>query len=80
MAFYQELVDPKMRRDKVSSSNVSEIGYDDRTRTLEVLFASGTLYQYFDVPRQEFEALMGAVSYGQYLSSQIKGRYRYARV
>ena len=69
-----------MRRDKVSSTAVAEIGYDDRSRTLEVLFAGGTLYQYFDVPRQEFEALMGAASYGHYLSSQIKGRYRYARV
>jgi hypothetical protein len=69
-----------MRRDKVTSTAVSEIGYDDKTRTLEVLFATGSLYQYFDIPPQEFEALMQSESYGRYLSSSIKGRYRYARV
>ncbi|TVR84804.1 MAG: KTSC domain-containing protein [Rhodospirillales bacterium] len=69
-----------MRRQPVTSSNIAEIGYDEASRTLEVLFRNGGLYQYFDVPLAEYQSLMNASSHGQYLNAQIKGRYRYARV
>ena len=69
-----------MKRVPVTSSNISEIGYDARSRTLEVLFRNGGLYQYFDVPPQEHGGLMNASSQGQYLNAHIKGRYRYSRV
>lgn len=69
-----------MRRQPVSSSNISEIGYDEGQRILEVLFSNGTVYQYFDVPPQIFRELMQASSIGQYLNANIKGNFRYARV
>lgn len=69
-----------MQRQPVSSSNIAEIGYDESRRIMEVLFTNGSTYQYFDVPQQEYEALMRAGSHGQYLNANIKGRYRYARV
>ena len=69
-----------MRRNPVSSSNIAEIGYDEASKTLELLFRPGGLYQYFDVPRREYDELMRASSHGQYLNAHIKGRYRYARV
>ena len=69
-----------MERKPVSSSNVAEIGYDEPRRVLEVLFKTGNVYQYFDVPPQEYQALMQASSLGQYLNANIKGRFRYARV
>lgn len=69
-----------MQRVSVTSSNVSEIGYDEDRRILEVLFLNGSLYQYFDVPPQVHNELMSAGSIGQYLNSNIKGTYRYARV
>lgn len=69
-----------MQRRPVSSSNIAEIGYDEPRRILEILFTNGTTYQYFDVPPQEYQALMNAGSHGQYLNANIKGRFRYARV
>ncbi len=69
-----------MRRQPVNSSNVAEIGYDEPSRILEVLFRNGTLYQYFDVPERDYSELMRASSIGQYLNANVKGRYRYARV
>lgn len=69
-----------MQRKPVSSSNIAEIGYDEPRRVLEVLFKTGSIYQYFDVPPQEHQALMHASSLGQYLNANIKGRFRYARV
>ena len=69
-----------MTREPVSSSNLAEIGYDDPTQTMEVCFKSGHIYQYFDVPRNVYDELMRAESPGGYLSSEVKGRFRYARV
>lgn len=69
-----------MRREPVTSSNVAEIGYDEASSTLEVAFKNSGIYQYFDVPKKEYESLLGASSIGQYLNQNIKGKYRYARV
>jgi len=69
-----------MKRDPVTSKNIAEIGYDQPSLTLEVLFHNGDIYQYFDIPKQEYENLLGAASIGEYLNRHIKGKYRYARV
>lgn len=69
-----------MTREPVSSSNLAEIGYDSRTQTLEVCFKSGRTYQYFDIPEHIHDGLMKAGSPGGYLNSEVKGKYRYARV
>ena len=69
-----------MDRMTVNSSNILEIGYEERSETLEVLFRNDRLYQYFSVPRQVANELMSAGSHGQYLNQHIKGVYRYARV
>ena len=69
-----------MHRMTVSSSNILEVGYEEDSQTLEVLFRNDRVYQYFSVPRQVAEELMSAESLGQYLNQHIKGVYRYARV
>ena len=61
-----------MRRQAVSSSIVSKVGYDEGSRTLEVLFTNGSTYQYFDVPSQIYAELMQTGSIGQYLNANIK--------
>ena len=69
-----------MNRTPVQSTNVSSIGYDPTTHTLEVEFSGGNIYQYFDVPQAINDALMASDSKGQFLASQIKGNFRYARL
>lgn len=69
-----------MKRSHVKSSNISEVGYHEKTETLEVLFRNGRMYQYFDVPSWVYQGLLGADSCGRYLNQEIKGRFRYARV
>lgn len=66
-----------MNRTSVSSSNISSIGYDEESQTLEVEFNDGGLYQYDGVPRPEYEGMMTASSHGQYLNQNIKGVYSY---
>ncbi|WP_404655823.1 KTSC domain-containing protein [Bradyrhizobium sp. USDA 336] len=59
---------------------MAEIGYDPDSRILEVLFKTGSVYQYFEVPGRLYEELMQASSIGGFINSNVKGQYRYARV
>lgn len=69
-----------MNRIPVRSSNIRSIGYDPASRTLEVEFNSGGVYQYFDVPESVYQDFMQATSKGSYFHRYIKGRYPYRRV
>mgnify|MGYP001168718206 CR=1 FL=1 len=64
-----------MERQRVSSSNVRSIGYDDASSTLEVEFNSGGIYQYSGVSESVYAALMRASSKGSYLNDHIKDRH-----
>ena len=64
----------------VSSSNISEVGYDNQTETVLVRFLNNTLYAYKGVPETLFEELKTAPSVGSYLNNNFKNRYSYERV
>ena len=61
----------------VVSSNIKQIGYDEETKTLGIVFNNDTLYHYSNVEKEEFEGLRDADSVGKYFHSNIKGFYDY---
>ncbi len=69
-----------MNRVSVSSSNIAQIGYSPESSTLEILFHTGSVYQYFNVPASVYSALMNAYSKGTYFAQSIKNSYRYIQV
>ena len=70
-----------MNRVPVSSSNLSSVGYDPATATLEIEFLNGGVYQYFNVPAFIHAGLMSAGSHGSYFDAHIKkAGYSYRRV
>lgn len=69
-----------MTRVPVTSSNIVSIGYDEASKTLEVEFKDGVVYQYLDVEADKHANLMNADSHGKFLNAQIKGQYRYQRL
>ena len=69
-----------MERISVRSSNIRSVGYETSSETLEVEFTSGSVYQYFDVPENEYNGLMNARSKGKYLNQNIKDHYRYVQI
>lgn len=69
-----------MNRKPVSSSNIHSIGYDSKSRTLEIEFHSGDIYQYFNVPESIYNALMSASSQGSYFSRHIKDQYQWTKI
>ena len=69
-----------IERTQVNSSILRSVGYDRETMILEIEFTNGSLYQYYDVPRREYESLIIAISKGRYFQQKIDGRYRFNRV
>ena len=69
-----------MAREPVVSSSIAGIGYSSSSRTLEVEFNGGGVYEYVEVSAEEYAALMVARSKGQHLNFNIKGRYACRRL
>jgi hypothetical protein len=74
--------DEKMQRVPVESRSIATIGYDPEQLILELEFReTGEIYQYFDVPPEQYDAFLKAESKGTHLNKEFKLRgYRYARV
>ena len=70
------------RRPVPESTSIASIGYDPKTRKLEVEFyGSGDIYRYFEVPDEEYAAILSAFSKGAYFNQVFKPReYRYQLV
>jgi hypothetical protein len=65
-----------MKLTTVESSMIHAVGYDRKSRTLEVVFNSGNTYFYENVPASEYKALMEADSKGSYMRYNIIDMYR----
>jgi DnaJ-class molecular chaperone len=65
-------------RIRVVSSTVYSIGYDNQTKTLQVEFKNRSIYEYYDVPSNIYEAFMRAESKGRFIPNLYK--YKYHRV
>jgi hypothetical protein len=70
-----------MERLPVQSSNLSSVGYDPDSLTLEIGFNNGGIYQYSGVPQEVYEGLMNAGSKGTFFHQFIKrGGYPYIKI
>jgi hypothetical protein len=69
-----------MDRVPVKSSNIREVGYDQESNILEILFVDGGLYHYFDVPPTVYDGILGATSPGKYFHANVLKVYRCERI
>jgi len=66
-------------RKPVESTNVASIGYNSITKTLEVEFHTGSVYQYFQVPTNTYREFESADSLGRYLSKNIRNKFSFQK-
>ena len=64
-----------MERHSVESSNLSEVGYDEQTQVLEVMFKNGGIYQYETVSMETYQNLLDAPSVGSFFHYNVKDQY-----
>ncbi len=55
-----------MKRKKVVSSSILEMGYDPKKQHLEVQFKRGLVWRYREVRPEEYESLLSAPSIGSH--------------
>jgi hypothetical protein len=53
--------------------------YDPKDRALTIVFQTGRIYIYDDVPPQVADGLERAESKGEYFNAHIKDRYRFRK-
>ena len=68
-----------MQRNFVASSDLRSVGYDPTSKTLEIEFHGGNIYQYFNVPQYIYNNLMNSASKGKYFHTFVK-HYPYRKI
>jgi len=66
-----------MELHEVESTVVDAIGY---SRVLEIVFESGRVYQYYDVPEEVFFGMLNAESKGKFFNSNVRGKFRFREI
>ena len=61
-------------------NNISEVGYDPETQTLELKFSSGGIYSYAAVPPEIHDKLIHADSPGRYFAVYVRSCYEYTHL
>lgn len=70
-----------MRMVPVKSSAITQVGYDEQTSTLRILFRAGFAYEFYVVPRRVFEAFLEAESKGRFFDEELRdGPYSWRRL
>jgi hypothetical protein len=66
----------KPARERVKSSVIAAVTYDEPQHVLQVEFHTGRIYDYLAVPRRVYQAMLDAESVGQYFNQVIRTNYR----
>jgi len=59
------------------SSVVAAMHYDAGKEVLRVIFVSGMIYDYKDVPEKVYKEMKTSTSKGTFLNTKIKGKYEF---
>ena len=62
------------------SSVVSAIKYDESKAILTIIFVSGMVYEYKNVPEEIYLEMKNSGSKGTYLNKNIKGNYLFEKI
>lgn len=62
------------------STVIDKISYDVASSTLRIIFLSGNIYDYENVPLEIYQAMKQARSKGIFFNEKIKGSYSYKRI
>ena len=62
------------------STVISTMQYNPESSTLKVIFVSGMIYEYQNVPLEKYEAMRISGSKGKFLNKYIKGYQPFKRI
>ena len=59
----------------VESNILASVGYDQATKKLKIVFTSGAVWRYNDVPKKVYDELLASDSKWNYMQSSVVGTY-----
>jgi hypothetical protein len=62
------------------STVISNFQYNKVKAALRVIFTTGAVYDYFNVPENEYLAMSNSFSKGIYFNRHIKNRFRFKKI
>ncbi len=62
------------------STVIEHMVYDEKLCTLTIIFLSGAVYQYLNVPHAVYAEMKAARSKGTYLNTHIKTNYSFKKI
>jgi len=62
------------------STVVNHYFYFPETEILRIIYQSGAIYDYFEVPPKTYEKFREATSKGQFLNKIIKPKFRFRKI
>ncbi|HEY2583012.1 MAG TPA: KTSC domain-containing protein [Mucilaginibacter sp.] len=62
------------------SSVVAAMKYNADTSTLRIIYVSGDVYDYKNVPEKVYEEMKAYTSKGTYLNKKIKGNFDFEKI
>jgi hypothetical protein len=62
------------------STVIELFNYDHRASTLTIVFRSGNVYAYLNVPELVYRNLQAAPSKGKYFNTAIRDKFRYQHI
>lgn len=69
-----------MERKRINASNIRSVGYEPRSRMLEIEFSSGSIVHYSGVSEDVYRRLMNAPSPGSFFHDRIDENFPSKRV
>lgn len=65
----------KIHFSKITSSVINFAAYDTTNEILLIVFNSGSIWMYYDVPAEVYKEFISADSAGQYFNLNIRHKY-----
>jgi hypothetical protein len=62
------------------STVISAFHYDSKRRVLQIIFISGSVYEYINVPEAVYTAMQGSFSKGIYFNKHIKDHFSFKKI
>ncbi|WP_134090502.1 KTSC domain-containing protein [Olivibacter sp. XZL3] len=59
------------------STVIASVHYSADTEVLQIIFTTGRIYFYYDVPPTVYEKLIHARSKGSFFNKEIRGRFAF---
>jgi len=69
-----------MNRTAVASPGIAQLGYEEGAEILEIKFASGNIYEFYNVPLKLFDQLMNSSCKELFYEANILVRFPYKRI